>query len=572
MHLVNSKSAILVLVIFAALTALIVLGQVRRRRLVRSIFSDNQRDLLLANYSPAMRAIRLTALALALFLVSFALLDPRWGTKSTEKEMDGIDVVLLMDISASMDTPDVAPSRLGYAQKLSQQLLSLLIGNRIGLAAFAGFGFKVIPLTMDLDAATIFLNELSTGMIDEQGTNLEDALKQAIELFQKDTLTHKVIVMMTDGEDSETDPMSQVKIAKENGITIFTVGIGTPAGGEIPILDEHGNPAGFLEDRGQKVVSKLNEALLTRIAAETGGAYYAGSEDSIIKLAQQLDQIKKSRFGTNMYEFMEPQYQYFLLMALLLLFVFMFLPDRRVRVPSAVSKGAGAVMVLAALFLPATMHASDASEGVLAYRRSDFKTAVEDFRKAILRRPNDQRLRYNEAGSYYGSQDYRHAVEDFSALIGSRRDDLRERSLFNLGNSFYKMQNLPAALNAYRQVIDSADPSSFLYQKAVNNYMLAKQQLQQQQQNQNQTNQNQQQQQQNQNQTNQNQQQQQQNQTNQNQQQQQSQSQTNRQAQPQPVSPSDVESLLNLIAEEEKQHLSEEQRRQGLMIVPRHRW
>jgi Ca-activated chloride channel family protein len=102
MHLVNSANAPLVLAIFLGLAALIILGQIRRARLVRSIFSESQRTLLLSNYSPSARAIRLTCLALALFLVCFAVLDPRWGSRTTEKEMEGIDVVFVMDISASM--------------------------------------------------------------------------------------------------------------------------------------------------------------------------------------------------------------------------------------------------------------------------------------------------------------------------------------------------------------------------------------------------------------------------------------------------------------------------------------
>ncbi len=303
MHLANGSIWSWILIFVSIITAIIIYSYFRKKNLINKLFSKSQQNLLLSNLSQPARAVKIISLILALFFICFAVLDPRWGTKSVQATIEGIDVVFVLDISKSMTTPDVVPNRLEVSKKLSSQLMSLLLGNRIGITAFAGYAFNIIPLTTDINASSVFLNELTTDMIDVQGTNLEDAIKKAMELFEKDTLTHKAIVIFTDGEDYEFSPLNQVQLAKEKGITIFTVGIGTPNGGQIPLYDDKGNIIDYLKKDGKTVTSRLNEALLTKISEETKGFYISGNENSMISLAKRLDEIKKSRFGSNIYEF-----------------------------------------------------------------------------------------------------------------------------------------------------------------------------------------------------------------------------------------------------------------------------
>lgn len=556
MHLANGGIWFFILSFFIILSALILFSYFYRKALFDQLFSRSQKDFILSNFNPLARFIRTIMLLAALLFVSFSLLDPRWGTKSLQADIEGIDVVFIMDISRSMITPDVQPDRLSNARKLSGQLMSLLLGNRIGITAFAGYAFNVVPLTTDVNAATIFLNELSPDMIDVQGTNLEDALKKALELFDKDALTHKAIVLFTDGEDYEFSPLSQVEAAKNRGISIFTVGIGTPNGGQIPLFDQRGNLVDYLKKDGKVVTSKLNDALLSKIASETHGIFVYGNDNSIITLAKKLDEIKKSRFGNNLFEFMEPQFQYFLLFGLLCLFIALLLPERRIRISAP-------LVLLCLLFINGNngLYASDASKATSEYRKGKYEEALQNFQKAIIKKPDNEKLRYNEGNTLYQLQKYNEAATSYLGLTNSKDPQIRDRALFNLGNSYLDKQEAGNAIEAYRQILENGDTKNPIYRKALKNFLYAKQQQKNQNQNQQQNK--------NQNSSSDNKQ----NQDKQNQNRNKNEDEKNQaNAQQKPISPSDVENLLNLIEEEEKKHLSKKERDKTIRNYPRNEW
>lgn len=563
MHLANTEIWIIIVAVLMLLIGLIIWIHFRKKYYVNRIFSKQQQKLLLANYNKTFRIIRIIVLILTLLFVSFAILDPRWGSKTTNKQMEGIDIVLVTDISQSMLTPDLHPNRLEYSKLLSKQLMSLLLGNRIGLVGFAGFAFPVIPLTTDINAAMLFLDELSTDMIDVQGTNLEDAIKQAIALFEKNVMTHKAIIIMTDGEDNEFAPDKQARIARENGITIFTIGIGTDSGGKIPIKDEKGNIISYLMSRDGKIVtSKLNKKLLSKIAEVTGGFYIHGNETTIIKLAKHIYTIKKSRFGSNIYEYMEPQYQYFLLIAILLLLIYVWLPERKLNINSL---NIGRLsMVLIMIFLSSNIYASDASDGVGEYRKENFTNALRLFQKSIVRKPDNKKLRYNEANTYYKLNKHDRAIASYISLTNSKNKTVCSKSLYNLGNTYLKNKDIKNALQAYKKVLNTEKPDSPIFKKALNNFIYAKKVAKQQQQQQQQQQQNNKQNQKQQNQQNQQQQNDKNKKQNQNQQQQ--------QQQQKPISPSQIDNLLNLIEAEEKKHLAEKEKHKGFRIFTKQKW
>lgn len=555
MHLANGGMAVFIFILVALLTALVIFAFYRKNVLVRRLFSKNQQDLLLSNLNQPARAARTFALLLALYFIAFSALDPRWGTKNVQADIEGIDIVFIMDISRSMLTPDTAPNRLETSKKLSVQLMNLLLGSRIGITAFAGYAFNVIPLTTDVNAAALFLNELSPDMIDVQGTNLEDAIKKALELFEKEALTHKAIVIFTDGEDYEFSPLNQVRIAKEKGISIFTVGIGTPNGGNIPLLDANGNQVDFLKKDGQIVLSRLNDKLLAQIAGDTRGIYVYGNDNSIITLSKRLDEIKKSRFGSNLYEFMEPQFQYFLIMGLLLLFIYLFLPDRKL--PGNIAAVLAAVLLLS---FSGRAFASDASGGCGEYRKGNYDQALELFRKAIVKEPKNEKLRFNEGNAFLKLKKNDEAVQSFGGLIWSKDKDIRKKSVYNLGNAFLEQGDVTNAALYYRMVLENEKPSSPLYKKALKNLLYAKQmppKQQQQQQNDNNKKGDQKQ--------------------DQNKDQDRNKDQRDkqdRQNQPQsgPISPTQVENLLNLIEEEEKKHIGKKERDKTIRVYPQNEW
>ncbi len=499
--------------------------------------------------------LRPIILIMALFFTFISLLDPRWRNKSSYGTMEGIDVVMVFDISRSMLTKDVFPDRLTEAKNIGNKILSKLVGNRIGITAFAGFAFNVLPLTTDLEAVSTFINELSTEMIDIQGSNLEDAIKKALSLFEENTLTHKAMIIITDGEDYEFSPLKSAKIAKEKGIIIFTVGIGTPNGGNIPIYDNNGNIIDYLKKDGKVVVSQLNEKMLQQIAEETKGSYF-NSKD-IEKLLSKIDQIKKTKFGLSKYEYLEPQYQYFLFIALLFLLIYLYLPVQKV---NFFSMKKVLIIITTLLILNNYSFADLKTKGVKEYKKENYEEALNYFQKAQLKEQKNEKLHYNIGNTYYKLGNYEDSEKYYNRVLKSKNIKLANRSTYNLGNLYLEKNEIDKAIEKYKEVLSTEDPKSELYKKALLNLLYAKQKLQENsKQNQKQDK---------------------------NQQQNSSEKDKNSQSSKENSSnsssyssqneidqkPRDIENLLNLIKEEEKKYMGKKEKRKAIGINPKNEW
>jgi len=559
-HLVNRDLWWFLLLLWVILTGLIIWSQSRKKRMVSEMLSPVQQHNLLSGFLPFRRTLRTVLFSAALFFIMIALMDPRWGTRSGEVPLEGIDVVIIMDISRSMLTPDVVPNRLTLAKKEATELAARLWGNRVGLVAFAGYGFKMIPLTSDINAVFSFIDQIDTDMIDIQGSNIEDALKQALGLFQEDTLSHKAIVLFTDGEDTEFDPIKQARKAKEQGVTLFCVGVGTPKGADIPLKDANGTVRDYLKDsHGNIVRSKLNEALLTRLAEITGGAYYHADSASMLNLSRRLDKIKKTRFGSHPYELMEPQYQYFLLIALLCLLLYLFMPEKKFDFKVL------SVLLFAAFLFPSQLYSSGGSLGVREYHRGHYKAALSHFREAITQNPDNARLLYNEGVVYLRLTNFQRAAFSFTGLTNSKIKAVRQKAAYNLGISLMAQRKLEPALKIYADLLEKLNPKSLLFKKALNNFLFLKQMIskknKQKKQQKNQKNgkgKNRKQDQQKQN-----------GKKNKNDKQKQ---QSKNKYEPKIKSLSDAEKLLSLIEQEEKKHKIKMEHRKGILIAPRQKW
>ncbi len=562
MHFVNSQLWLIILLILISVISLILYAMFKKKAILNTLFSDAQRKRLLSGFNPLMRNVRVIALCLALFFLALVLLDPRWGSKNTEFEMEGIDIVFVLDISRSMTTPDVMPTRLDAAKDYSRQMITQLLGNRMGLAAFAGYGFKVIPLTTDVNAALNFLDELSTDMIDIQGSNIEDALKKAEELFETDTLTHKVIVLFSDGEDMENSPKKQVKQLKEKGIVLYTLGMGTAQGGAIPLLNEEGQVVDYLkDDKGQEVLSRLDQKLLTDIARTTGGRYYPGNESSVADLSAHLKKVKGTPFGTNMYEMMQPQYQYFLLISILFLLIFIFLPENSIK-KKPVLKVLTSVLIL--LILNSCSHT--VKQAQKAYQNGQFDQALKIYQEEITKKPEDELLRFNEANCYFQLSNYNRAIFNYAGLTNSEKPVIRYHALYNMGHSLAASQDYESAVLSYKRILDEVKSDQEVYKRALQTYVYIKQmqnssQNQQNQQGSQDKQDNQQDEQQDQDKN-----------KDQDQNQQDKKQEQQAQKQQKPVSPDEIENLLNLIEQEEKKHLSKKDKPQGNIMPSQQKW
>ncbi|HYK90017.1 MAG TPA: VWA domain-containing protein [Acidobacteriota bacterium] len=294
--------------------------------------------------SPALAA-RLTedfsrqkAVWRALFLLCFftfaiiALARPQWGTRLETVHRRGVDIIVGMDTSYSMNTEDVAPSRLTKAKSEIRALLDNLKGDRIGIVTFAGSALIACPLTLDYGAAALFLDTASTESIPDPGTSLAAAIETATSAFIAKERKYKVLVLFTDGEDLEGQVDAAVDKAKEAGVIIYTVGIGSPQGSPIPVRDSKGDIIEYRKDpNGQVVISRLDERSLAEIATRTGGRYFRATtaENEMDSLYEDVSQLEQKELESKLYQNFEDQFQYPLALALFCLTVETWISERR---------------------------------------------------------------------------------------------------------------------------------------------------------------------------------------------------------------------------------------------------
>ena len=267
-------------------------------------------------------------------LLVLALARPQFGTRIETVRSQGQDVVVALDVSLSMLAEDVAPNRLDRARLEIMRILRRLDGDRIGLVAFAGSAFVQAPLTVDYGAAAMFLNAMDPDLISLQGTNLGEALTVALDAFEEGTRDHRVLVIVTDGEDHEGEIEGALERAVQEEVRIHTVGIGSLEGVPIPDIDDRGVRTGFQRDEeGNVVTTRLDEATLERVAERTGGRYFPATATgaSLDPLIEEITGGDGRELEAREVTQFDEQFQIFLGAALLLLLVEAVVPDRRRR-------------------------------------------------------------------------------------------------------------------------------------------------------------------------------------------------------------------------------------------------
>lgn len=275
---------------------------------------------------------KMLLLVAAIALLVTALARPQFGSRVETVRREGQDIVVALDLSASMLAEDIAPNRLEKAKHAVGTLIRRLEGDRIGLVAFAGVAFVQSPLTVDYGAATLFLNAMNTSLMPVQGTNLAEALRASIEAFDAGEQQNRILIVITDGEDHEGEIEAAVEAANEEGIRIYTVGVGSPDGVPIPEFDNQGRRSGYKRDEnGEVVTTRLDETTLEAIARETGGRYLRATpgENELDGLAEEIAEMAGREFEARQVTQYEEQYQFFLGFALLILVAEALIPERR---------------------------------------------------------------------------------------------------------------------------------------------------------------------------------------------------------------------------------------------------
>ena len=277
--------------------------------------------------------LKMIVLLLGLSGLIMGLINPKIGTKLETVKREGIDVVFAIDVSKSMLAEDVAPNRLDKTKQLVSQIINQLGSDRIGIVAYAGAAFPVLPITTDYGVAKMYLQSMNTDMLSSQGTSLDEAIKLSANYFEKGNATNKLIILISDGEDHSEDFEGAIEEAKKVKAKIITIGVGTEKGGPIP-LKRNGVVESFKRDQNDEVViTKLNPVALKQIGKATKGGYvYGGNTKEVLEyIKNALDNIEKTEVETTQIADYQSQFQWFLGFAFLLFFADIFLLERKTK-------------------------------------------------------------------------------------------------------------------------------------------------------------------------------------------------------------------------------------------------
>ena len=314
------------LLIVPVAVALFIFAQVRRRRRLERFASSSLLAQLTPSASPARVRTKFILYTLAVVFLILAAARPQVGSKLREEHQKGIEMMLVVDVSNSMLAEDFEPNRLDRTKFAIDRVVESMKQDRIGVVAFAGEAQVQLPITSDYRMARAFARKLSPAMVRTQGTDLGAAIKLASMSFSSQSEGSRVMILITDGENHESDALDAAQAAAERGIAIYTIGIGTPEGAPIMIGGDY-----LTDENGDMVVSKLDEKMLQEIASATGGAYVRATKQSIglKEIVDRLKELDESDLATTRFEAFDEQYQYPLAVALLLLLIEWLILDRR---------------------------------------------------------------------------------------------------------------------------------------------------------------------------------------------------------------------------------------------------
>jgi Ca-activated chloride channel homolog len=302
-----------------------------RRRSLKNFGEPSLVQELMPYASVARSHIKFLLLLLAAGLLIIAIAGPQFGSKIREVKRKGIEIMIALDVSNSMMARDIEPNRLERSKQAISKLIDKLENDRLGLIVFAGDAYIQIPITGDYASAKMFLSSVSTEMVSRQGTAIGSAINLAMKSFSSQEDINKAIIIISDGENHEGDAVEAAKSASEKGIKVFTIGIGLPEG--VPIPDaENSYIKEYRRDRdGNIVTTRLNEQMLSEIAAAGNGKYFRATAGNIglNELYLMLNRLQKSEIESRTYSDYEEQFPSIIWMVLGLLLIDLLILERK---------------------------------------------------------------------------------------------------------------------------------------------------------------------------------------------------------------------------------------------------
>ena len=288
-------------------------------------------EQLMPFVSKSKPVLKFIFLTIAIVSIIFALSDPQFGSKLEKVKRKGAEIIIALDVSNSMLAEDIKPNRLERAKQAISKLVDNLENDRIGLVVFAGDSYIQVPVTSDYTAAKMFLSSINTNIVSKQGTAIGSAIDLAMNSFTPESEMEKALIIITDGENHEDDAVKAAKLAKEKGITIHTIGMGSPQGAPIPLNKGYGQTI-FQQDKdGNTVISKLDQKTLQEIANAGEGVFIRANntQTGLNKLFERINKMEKKEMEEKIYTEFEHRFQYLLAIALFFILLDFFIPERK---------------------------------------------------------------------------------------------------------------------------------------------------------------------------------------------------------------------------------------------------
>jgi Ca-activated chloride channel family protein len=490
---------------------LLEIGARRRRNQAMRLFAASHLlAALTGSVSPLKRLLKAVLLIAATGLLFVAMARPHLFYDWREENRNGLDILLAVDCSKSMLTEDVKPNRIERAKLAIADFADHLPDNRLGLIAFAGDAFLQCPLTLDHDAFQTAVRELDTDTIPRPGTDIATAIDEAVDALRSQPNNMKFLILVTDGEDLEGRVLDAARNAAQNGLKIYTVGVGTPNGDRIPERDDFGAIMYHRDASGQEVVSKLDENTLRQIADITGGAYAELGQrgeglDEIY--SRYIEPLPKQNLEERREKIRIEQFEWPLALAILFLMCefitkeraesptpaasSLSVPSRRStrRHPARNAAVTTPLILLGLLLFSASgpARAADTDTAERDYKSGKYEEAMQNYQKAVESQPARSDLQYNQGDAAYKAGEYSEAEEAFRKALETPDLGLQENAYYNLGNAQYqhgdamRKVDTKKTIGLWEQALHSYDSALKLKTTAdaKHNYDFVKEQLEQ---------------------------------------------------------------------------------------------
>ena len=420
-------------------------------KLLRSLMPDVSR------FRPAVKFWILQG-ALALLVVMLA--RPQFGTKISNEQRTGIETIIAMDISNSMLAEDIVPSRLDRSKMMVENLVDHFTNDKIGLLVFAGDAFVQLPITSDYVSAKMFLSSIDPSMMATQGTDIARAIDMATHSFTQEEGIGKAIIVITDGEDHEGGALESAKAAKDAGMRVYVLGVGSTQGAPIPIP---GTGDYMKDNTGNTVMSALNEDMCRQVAQAGGGAYIHVENNSAAQdqLDNELSKLAKKETTSTVYSEFDEQFQAVAILALLLLILEICIFDRRNPLLKRLSlfgskkKAAATVaLLLVAVTASAQTDRQYIREGNKQFRVGQYDKAEVSYRKAVEKNPKNPQAAYNLGNALMAQKKDSAAVQQFEQATRIETNPLRKAAAYhNMGVIFQTHKMYGEAIEAYKNAL-----------------------------------------------------------------------------------------------------------------------